>query len=489
MKPEAPGRPRRLAPTLLVMAILLAAGLGCYGVFVQHILDRGDTIVDEPVESPEASGPLMAAGAGILLLIASGIAGLSPVVRGHRLAPLAGFGLPLAVAGLVGGSAFGIGKSAFTLILILLVPSLLTAGIACLVPPGPPSLTRFLLRSWMATGFLLGLALMAFGGLSLLEDVLPHLPFASVVAALAIGTLIQLAARYVARHGRDVEGLALKHQQVRHVHETVGIRAVADRLHPFIEEGRDGPDYELLTQQLGKAGGQPAIAAPVPAPGRPTLPHRLSISVAILRSVAIGLPLLVLRGELGVGAALVVAGLALPFARAILSPPEEPSRRLAWLGGSLLMAAGGVFLLFAFGLPTANAVLGAALGLPYLIILITTLRHRPVPAHLAFLRVAHARKLASRHRREAARGLVLAGGMVIATPTLWVLSFLIGIALPTLPPLALALGALSGLLWAGAAWLIGPGAELHRRGLAVEQASQAQARRTAHSLFLERLEM
>ncbi|MEK6975774.1 MAG: hypothetical protein AABY18_05480 [Candidatus Thermoplasmatota archaeon] len=481
-----------LRATVIVL-VLLAAGAALYAGFVKDVLDRGKDIVDISLKSKAARGPLQLAGAGILCMAASGLVSFARPLRGRRLSPLLGLGLALVPAALVGVTAFSLGRTSFMLALIVAAPSVLTLAIACLTPPRPrPGLGRFLLRSWMATGFLIGLTALALFGLELAEKARPRVPWASVFAALALGTLVQLAARFVAMHGSELDPVAKDHKQVRTVHETEAIRDVAARLHPFIEEGRDGDDYVRLAEDLGKVTRQPVPAVPDLASGPPTLPVAQAGAVAVLRATAASAPLVVVVPVLGWPAAVVAFGLALPFARMSLNPRKEPSPRLWWLAGAAVMAGGGAWagsFLRAPGFERLTLPFGAALALPYLILFLLTLRKRTVPGHLAFLRLEHAKALGERWRRNVGRGLGVAAGSLGLPPALWLVSRMVGIRIHAVAwPVLIAIAA-GGLLWALAGLLSGPAAARHRSRLGAQQAARVQARAAAHRTFLDRLEM
>lgn len=492
--PAAPDRGVVATARLVVIVLaLLALGAVLYGGFVKHVLDRGEGIVDLAIQSKAARGPVQLAASGILCFAASGLVSFAPALRGRRLSPLLGVGLALVAPALVGFSAFSLGRTSFLLALALAAPSGATLLLACAVPPSPrPGLGRFLLRSWMATGFLGGLVLAALFGLELAETARPRVPWASVLAALAIGTFVQLAARYVAQHGGAPRGIARDHQQVRHVHETADIRAVADRLHPFVEEGRGSEEYARLAQDLGTVARQGPPGTLVEAPSPPTLPPALAAVVAGVRAAAFAVPVWVLVPILGLPAAVAAFGLVLPFARMAIDPRKEPSPRWWWLASAAVMGAGGAWLghhLRAPGFDRLTLPFGGAFAVPYLAVFLWTLRQRPLPGHLAFLRLERAQRLAATWRRQAGRGVGLAVASLALPPTLWVASRLAGVRIPPVAwPVLLAFTA-SGVLWAIAAALAGPAAARHRARLAAQHAARVQARAAAHRAFLDRLEM
>lgn len=478
---------------IFVVLLLLAAGAALYAGFVREILDRGQHIVDISIRSKEARGPMQLAGSGILCLAASGLVSFTPALRGRRLAPLLGLGLAVVPAALVGATAFSLGRTSFALALVVAAPSVATMVVACLVPPRPrPGLGRFLLRSWMATGFLIGITGLALFGLELAEKARPRVPWASVLAAMALGALVQLAARYVAMHGSEPDAIAKDHQQKREVHETDVIRQVAARLHPFVEEGRDGAEYALLAKELGGAARQPVPAAPDLPAGEPSLPRVQAGLVACLRAAAVAAPLVLLVPVLGWPAAIVTFGIALPFTRMALDPRKEPSPRLWWLAGAVAMAAGGAWAgshLRAPGFDRLTWPLAGTLAVPYAILFLGTLRPRPAPGHLAFLRLEHARKLGQAWRKHVTRGLGVAAGALALPMVLWAASLIIGIHIrPVAWPVLFAI-ATAGALWALAGLLSGPAAARHRSGLASQHAARVQARAAAHRAFLDRLEM
>jgi hypothetical protein len=478
---------------VFVILLLLAAGAALYAGFVKDVMDRGSDIVDISIKSKAARGPLQLAGSGILCMAASGLVSFTPSLRGRRLSPVLGIGLALVPAAIVGGTAFSLGRTSFALALIVAAPPVLTMSVACLVPPRPrPGLGRFLLRSWMATGFLVSITALALFGLETAEKVRPRVPWASVLAALALGAFIQLAARYVAMHGSEPDAIAKDHQQKREVHETDVIRQVAARLHPFVEEGRDGTEYSLLAKDLGGAARQPVPALPQLAPGLPSLPIVHAGAVAVLRSASLGAPLVALVPIFGWPAAVVAFGLALPFARMGLNPRQEPSPRLWWLAGAVAMAGGGAWAgtqLRAPGFERLTLPLAGALALPYLVLFLVTLRPRSPPGHLAFLRLEHARQLGQSWRKHVTRGLAVAAGALALPPALWVASLLIGIGIrPVAWPVLFAI-AIGGALWALAGILSGPAAARHRATLDSQHAARVATRAAAHRAFLDRLEM
>lgn len=475
---------------LAVAVGLLVAGAGLYAVFVDHVLDRGAAIVKESVKSKAAREPLIMACAGIALLAVSGIVALASPLHRRRLGPLAGLGLPLSAGAIAGLGAFSLGRSALLLACVVAAPSLVTCIMACLTPPRPhPGLGRFLLRSWMATGFLTGLGLAAVGGLTLAEKALPRVPWSSLLAALAAVTLLQLAARYVGQHGGIPTAFATDHQQERTVQDTPAIRRVGERLHPFIEEGRGADSYAQLAAQLATATQQPAAAAPAPPPGTPALPATAAWSAAVLRAGAFAAPAAILLSGLAAPVAMVAMGLLLPFTRAALAPRGEPVPRIAWGLGTLLMAGGGWLAGQTVGPGTLLAPLGTLLGAPYAIALLASMRRRRLPGHLAHLRLQHARALHERWGRNAAGGVALAVSALLLPAGMWSVSAVLGIGLPGVSWRPLWAVAAGGLLWATAAALSGPAASRHRAGLDAQYARIVQERVLAHRTFLERLEM
>lgn len=489
MKPTWAAASRTIALSL----VLLVAGVALYAGFVKHVLDRGNTIVDESIQSKSARGPLQLAGTGILCAAASGLVSFGPAIRGRRFAPLLGIGLAAVPAGLVGATAFSIGRTSFTLAGAVAAPSVVTLLIACAIPPRErPGLARFIGRSWMATGFLLGLVLLALFGLELAETVRPRVPWASVFAALALGTLMQMAARFVAMHGPHLEAQARDHQQVRDGQDTAAIRAVAQRLHPYIEEGRGAEAYAALARDMGAAVGQDGTDLPAVAPTRPALPTLAAGGAALLRAAAVALPAIFLVPRLGGPAAVLLFGLTLPWTRRSLAPRGDRLPRSWWLAGALLMAAAGAWAgsqLLIPGVGRLTMFLAAVLALPYLILFAAHLRRHVVPDHMAFLRLEHAQLLARTWARSVRRGLAVAAGAVLLPPMLWLASRMSGLAIESLPWPVLLTVAAAGILWSLAALLAGPAAQRHRLHLAAQHAGQVQARATAHRLFLDRLEM
>lgn len=479
--------------TVALSVVLLATSAVLYADLVQHVLDRGDDIVQESVRSASARQPLQLAGTGLLCAAASGLLSFHPAVRGRRFAPLLGIGLAALPAGLVGATAFSVGRTAFVLAGAVAAPSLVTLLLACAVRPRPhPGLLRFIARSWMATGFLLGLVLLAMFGLELAEIARPRVPWASVFAALAIGTLLQLAARYVGMHGARLSALAQNHQQERGAHETDAIRAVANRLHPFIEEGRDPDGYAALARELGAAAGQPAVASTEVPAGSTALPTPAAGGAALLRALAVAIPLLPLVPRLGGPVALLAFALLLPWMRRTLAPAGDRLPRTWWLVGALGMAGAGAWAgtqLTAPGLARLTAPLAVACALPYLALFAASYRRTATPSSIAHARLTHATRMAQTWRRSAGRGLAVAGLALLLPLGTWLASRMTGIPIEA-PSWFLLVGlAASGLLWAAAAALAGPAAKGHRQQLAALQAAQRRARSEAHRLFLDRLEM
>lgn len=479
--------------TVALSVILLGAGIALYAGLVKHVLDRGDDIVNESIKSKEARAPLQLAGTGLLCAAASGLLSFSPPVRGRRLAPLLGIGLAALPAGIVGATAFSLGRTSFALAGAVAAPSLVTLLIACAVPPRPrPGLWRFIARSWMATGFLFGLVLLAIFGLELAETARPRVPWASVFAALALGTLVQLAARYVGMHGAHLQAVAQDHRQERGAHETDAIRAVAARLHPFIEEGRAPEAYDALARDLGAAAGQASVPTPLLPPGRAALPTLAAGGAAVLRAAAWALPVLPLVPRLGAPVALAVFALVLPWTRRTLAPPGDRLPRTWWLAGALGMGASGAWVgwhLTAPGFARLTWPFAAALALPYLVLLGASLRVVPAPSDIAHRRLAHANRLAQAWRRSALRGLAVAVAAVLLPALTWLASRMTGIAITAPPWSVLVALAAAGVLWALAAFVAGPVARRHRQQLSSLHQAQVQARAAAHRMFLDRLEM
>lgn len=485
MSPIPAGRSSALP--LAFAGAALVAGLGLYGLFVAHVLTIGGAIVEQPIESAEASGPLAAGAAGTLLLLLSGCAALHPALRDQRLAPLVGLGWPLALGAVASVAVFKVGAAAFFLSAALALPGFVTAALATTVPPTPrPGLARFLARSWMTTGTAAGLALAAAVGLQPLEQALPHIPWASAVFGLLLLVLLQSAARYVARHGGEPSGLARDHAQVRHLHDSDAIRAVADPLHAYIEEGRAPADYVRLAERLEGGRGRALPVPPVPDAGKPALPAGLAALAATLQAAALGLPALLVPG-MGLGLGLVLFGLALPFARSSLAPRKEPASRTAWLLSALAMALGGT--LAVGGVAPQASVLGLLFGAPALLVLLGTLRRRRRPDNLAALRREHADLLAQRSRRQMRTGLLVAASAVGAPVAQALARLLLGLETPAIPVEALAIVALAGLLVSLAALAFGPAARRHRAAAQAVQDAHVAQRRSAHLTFLEQMEL
>lgn len=485
----APGARRAVLAAALALG-LLGAGLALYWGFADHVLDRGKSIVNESFKSRGARQYLLMAGAGLLCLLASALVATAPSLRSKRFAPLVGLGAPLCGAALVGVSAFSLGPAALVLAGALAAPSVVTAALACLAKPTEEmGLGRFLVRSWRSTGFLLGLGVLAVAGVNIAERAVPRVPWGSVLAALAIGAVLQMGAMYVTTHGAAPRAMARDHEQVRHVHDTAAMRAVAERLHPYVDEGRAAAAYDTLADDLARAAGGTATPAPAVPAGPPAVPPGLAGTAATLRAAALALPLLVVVPQVGPAVALTAFGLLLPFVRRLYAPREEPLAAAWWAAGGLLAATGGV-LLVALLLPrVVTPVVGAALAGPYLVATaVAALRRRPAPGHLAHARLRHAQALAAAWWRDALRGGTVAVGAALAAPTVWAASLLVGVPLPSIPWPILAVAAAGGVFWAFAAWLAGPAARPHRTALGAEHERQVRARQASHSQFLDRLE-
>lgn len=476
-------------------ALLLAAGGFLYAGFVKDVFARGDKIVDVSLKSKEARPMLQLGGSALLCFAASGLVSFVPALRGRRLSPLLGLGLALVPGALVGLTAFSLGRTALRLALVVAAPSLLTMAVACAVPPRPrPGLGRFLARSWMATGFLVGLVLLALAGLDLAETARPRVPWASVMAALAIGTVLQMAARYVALHGARPTAFAVDHQQKREAHETDAVRAVADRLHPYVEEGRGQEAYAALAHDLGAVGRlQPPPPPELPA-GPPVLPGPHAAVAAALRAAAFAVPVAVLVPLVGWPTAAATFGLLLPLARKSLNPAKDPTPRAWWLAGAAAAAAGGAWLgsrfsAYAWGLARLTWPAAAVLGAPYAVVFLGTLAQRPLPGHIGHLRLEQARRLGARWLRSAGRGLAVAAVSLGSPAILWAVALSTGLRVPAVPWRLLVAVAAAGVLWALAAVVCGPAASRHRAQLDAQHQAQVQARASAHRMFLDRLEM
>jgi hypothetical protein len=177
-----------------------------------------------------------------------------------------------------------------------------------------------------------------------------------------------------------------------------------------------------------------------------------------------------------------------------LAPLKDRTPRGWWLAGSAVMAAGGAWagtFLAAPGLGLARLTipLAGVVALPYLLVFLLTLRARPLPPHIAFLRLEHARGLARSWARQMAGGLAVAGAAVGLPAVLWAASRMSGLRIPAVPWSLLLAFAAAGLLWALAAVLCGPALLGHRARLGAEHDARVAARAAAHRSFLSRLEM
>jgi hypothetical protein len=464
-------------PLLLALAVLLlAAGTGPYAIFAGHVLDRGDAVIREAWDSESARLPLILAGAGIAAFAASGILGLA-ALRGARAQPLAGLGIPLAAACAVGLLAFEAGPGVFYAGGAVLACFVLSATAATALGREQGLGWRVALRSWLAAGTLLTLLVMAFGALGVLEKQLPRVPWSAVLAGIALATLMRALARHVTRTGQDPAAAALRHEQVRTGLDDGSIRAVAARLHPFIEEGRGGAGYDALAAELAARTGGSVPARPASRPG-PRMAPPLAGLAAALRAAAFALPpALLLSGVWAIAVPLAVFGLLLPATRATLLPRREALPAAWWLASALL-AGGGAALLHP---------LGGLLALPYLGLALWA-RTRRLPEEAAALRAGKARAIAGRRTVQAVQGALVAGAFLALPLALAGLPALIGVALPQAPlPFVLA-GALGGALWALGAVAAGTAAQRSLAALDGAHAQQEAARRAFHRAFLENLE-
>lgn len=481
-----------MRPGLAVAAavLLLLAGAGCYAVFVDHVLDRGESIVKESVKDKGARQPLILGGLGIVGLAASGLAGLAPTVRNHRLGPLAGFGLPLAAGAVVGASAFSLGRMALVLAATTVAPCLVTCLVACLTPhrdhAGP---VRFLLRSWMGTGLLAGLALLAFGGLSLAQRVVPHVPWSSILASCALALLVQMAARYVAENARQPSALAADHIQRREAQDTPAIRAVSQGLHPFIEEGRTRPAYTTLVTRLGQAGRQPALAAPPPTAGPRAVPLALGLPAALARTLAFAGPAALFAPRFGLAAGLAVAAALFPLFVKQLAPRDDRLPWPVWLASAAAGAGAGVLAVSDWPSLGLAPALGSLLGVLPLLGLVPRLGANPAADSLQHARLDHARRLQQSWRRSAGRGLPVTVSPLLLPLLAWAVSRGLGFVVPALSWPVLLTVATAGALWTLAALLVGPAAAAHRDRLDQGLAFAVAQRREAHRTFLNRLEL
>jgi hypothetical protein len=474
-------------PLVLALAVLLlAAGVGPYALFAAHVLDRGDNVIHEKWSSDTARTPLVLAGAGIAAFAASGIAGLA-ALQGRRGQPFGGLGIPLAVSCAVGLLAFEAGPGVFWAGGTVLA-CFVAAAIAATTfgrETGPP--WRAALASWMTVGTLLTLAVMAFGALGVLERQLPWIPWSSALAGIALATVLRGLARHVARSGQDPTAAALPHEQVRTRLDDPGIRLVAARLHPYIEEGRAGAAYDALAAELAErtGGTVPQRAPPTPGPSLPPLPAALA---ALLRALAFAAPpALLLPGLWALAVPLAALGLLLPATRSALLPRQEPLGAAWWLAGALVAASGAALALW---LLTGDATLssaGLALALPYAGLALWA-RTRAPPEELAFLRARKARAMAERRTVQITQGALVAGAFLALPAVLAGLPSIIGVELPQAPLQFVAAGALGGALWALAAVVAGAAAQRSLASLEEAHARQEAGRRAAHRTFLEALE-
>ena len=475
---------------LWLAGIMALVGVGLYSVFVVHVFQRGDAAVGESLGEPESPFVVQCGETGVVLLLLSGLFALAlPSVRQARWGPVAGLGLPLSVAAASGVLAFNLGPPAFLVSAMLGVPYLVTAVAASLVPPdgNRPGLLRFALARWMTVGTFLAIGLVAIGVLGLLERGMPQVPWASLLAASAIGTVLQVSARHLARHGGRPEAVAQAHRQVRRATSTADIDDVAARLHPFIEEGRDAAAYTALAGRLATANRAAAPEAATDAhPGAP-FPFALGALAAILGTAAAAVPAwLVIPPPVQTGATLVVAGLALPWARGRLAPRQEPLAAGWWLVAASLLAAGG-FLLTPVLVDDAHAPWGTLLGAPDLVLAVAVLVRRR-PEGLAFLRSQHADRMGRRSRRALLRALAIAAVSILLPPFLLAAGFLLGLDAPDIPLPFVAAGVAAGVLGGLAILVAGPGANAYRTTARLRLDAAREERLERHRLILQTLE-
>ncbi|MFO1535726.1 MAG: hypothetical protein ABR586_08685 [Thermoplasmatota archaeon] len=475
-------------PVVLGLAsLLLAAGLAPYALFASHVLERGDNVIHEKWSSDTARTPLVLAAVGIAAFAASGAVGMA-ATRGSRWQPLAGLGLPLAAACAVGLLAFEAGPAVFAAggtVLACFVAAALAATLFGR-EQGPP--WRVAVLSWTTIGTLLTLAVMAFGALGVLEKQLPRIPWSSVLAAIALAALMRAMARHVARAGQDPTPAALPHQQVRVRLDDEGIRSVAERLHPYIEEGRNGADYDHLTAELARRTGGAATDRLKP-PFTPSLPPAPMALAASLRAAAFAAPVALLLPDppWALAVPLTLFGLLLPATRSTLLPRGEPLPAAWWAASGALAGAGGALLVWLIVGSPVLATAGLATALPYLGIALWA-RRRTLPEEIAFLRRAKAHAIAGRRTVQAVQGGLVAGAFLSLPALLAGLPLLIGVELPQ-PPLQFILaGALGGVAWALAALVAGTAARGALGTLDGAHERQEQARREHHRTFLESLE-
>lgn len=476
----------RRAIALGLAAVLMAVAVGCYGQFVTHVQARGANVIHEKWSSSTARMPLVLAGAGIAAAAGSGITGLL-ASRGKRWAPLMGLGVPLATCGAIGLLAFEAGPATFNVALSVAGCFLVTAAAATAFGDPAGAAWRAVLASWMTLGTLLSLGLMSFGALGVLETKLVRIPWSAVMAAIALAALMRGLARHVRLNGQDPSGSVLPHQQVRTGLDTAPIREVAQRLHPYIEEGRSGAAYDGLAADLADRLGVEAPERETPLPG-PTLPALPAALAALLRAAAFAAPLaFLLPGQWAAAIPLLLTGLLLPASSAALVAKREPLRAPWWLASALLVGCGGAWALLLFTHQPRQAAAGAALALPYLLMALRARRLAP-PEEVAFLRATHARALLQRRAVQTAQGVLVAAGFAALPPTLFGLPFLIGVELPQVPLPIVAAGVLGGLCWAMGAVVAGRTVKRAANTLDAAHAALEQGRRTAHARFLERLE-
>ncbi|HUR60790.1 MAG TPA: hypothetical protein VM286_00290 [Candidatus Thermoplasmatota archaeon] len=473
------------AAALVLMAVMMAVAVGCYGQFVAHVLARGASVIHEKWSSQPARLPLLFAGGGLAASAASGIVGLL-AGRGRRWAPLAGLGIPFASAGAIGLLAFEAGPGVFGA--AAWVAGCFVAAAAAAVAFGDAcgAAWRAGLAAWMTVGTLLSLALMAFGALGVLETKLVRIPWSAILAAIALAALMRGMSRHVAATGQDPTGTARPHQQVRNGLDTEPIREVAGRLHPFIEEGRGGEEYDRLMADLAARVGAEAPGR-FPALEGPRLPAAPAALAALLRAAAFAAPLAFLvPGLWAVAVPLLLAGLLLPASAAALVARREPLRAPWWLGAAALAGAGGALAAF-LAVGGRWAAAGAAVGIPYALLALRA-RGRTRPEDIAFLRATQARALLDRRAVQTAQGVLVAASFAVLPPVLLGLPYLIGVDLPMVPLPIVAGGVLGGLCWALGAVVAGRTVKRSINALDAAHATMEKGRRAAHSRFLEQLE-
>ncbi|HUR64456.1 MAG TPA: hypothetical protein VM241_08260 [Candidatus Thermoplasmatota archaeon] len=474
-------------PILLgLAALLLAAGAGPYALFASHVLERGDNVIREPWGSAAARLPLTLAAVGIAAFAASGVTGLA-ALKGSRWQPFAGLGIPLAASCAVGLLAFVAGPGVFSAGGAVFACFAATAVAAASLGREQGAPWRVALLSWMTIGTLLTLGVMAVGALGVLEKQLPRVPWSAVLAGIALAALMRAMARHVGRVGQDPTPAALRHVQVRRGLETEEIRGVADRLHPFIEEGRGGADYDALAEEVALRAGGVVPRRPVAQAG-PGLPSAAAGLAAVLRAAAFAAPFaFLLPGPWALAVPAILLGLLLPATRSTLLPRREPLPASWWLAGALVAGAGASFAAWLAVKDLALASAGFAFAAPYLGLALWA-RRRPMPEEIALLRARKAHSLVARRTVQAVQGSLVAGAFLALPAAIAGVPLLIGVGPPQAPLPFIMAGALGGLCWALAALVAGGAAQRSLAALDGAHAQQEAGRRAAHRAFLESLE-